>query len=369
MWLSNVNLFLLVISIAFLIAQIFVTQKQTAHLIFAVFCGSVAMVALKKLTGEQIGAYQYLIGMATCATCNAYWLLSRSLFRSTGAISLPHIVMAVAIAMLIMAKQGYLFVSSALGITPDNLFAQNLLGDLTGLLSSCIIVLTMWEGFRGYQAANTQEQAQRRFFIITIVSAVAFSTSLNSIAADKPALHQWSISLVTLVVLINTQLLLHWRFKPKAEPHNMVVNCDVQQQPLHQKSGEPVSVAERQFARVIQALLLDEQRYLQASLKVADIARELKVPEYRISKTLRTQLNAKNFNDFINKLRIEHACGLLTDPGKQHWSILVVSLESGFASVGPFTRAFKAITGSTPNQYRQSHLSKLTANHSKWRVA
>lgn len=369
MWLNNVNLFLLVISIAFLIAQIFVKQKQTAHLIFAVFCGSVAMVALKKLTGEQIGAYQYLIGMATCATCNAYWLLSRSLFRPGGAISLPHIIMAVAIAILIMAKQGYLFVSSALGISPDNLVAQNLLGDLTGLLSSCIIVLTMWEGFRGYKTANTQEQALRRLFIITIVSAVAISTMLNSIVADNPTLHQWLISLVTLVVLINTQLLLYWRFKPKTEPQAMVVERKVQEKPLNQNSDEPVSVAEKQFAQLIQALLLDEQRYLQANLKVADIARELKVPEYRISKTLRTQLNAKNFNDFINKLRIEHACGLLTDSSKQHWSILVVSLESGFASVGPFTRAFKTITGSTPNQYRQSHLNKVTPNSSKWRIA
>lgn len=373
MWHSNLNLFLLVISIAFLIAQIFVKQKQTAHLIFAVFCGSVAMVALKKLTGEQIGAYQYLIGMATCATCNAYWLLSRSLFRPTDAISLPHIVMALAIAVLIMAKQGYLFVSSTLGITPDNLFAQSLLGDLTGMLSSCIIVLTMWEGFRGYQAATRQQQAQRRFFIITIISAVAISTILNNMFADNPTLHQWSISLITLVVLINTQLLLHWRFKPEAEQQARALAGSIVQQkperPRSQISDQAVSVAEKQFAQQIQALLMDEQRFLQASLKVADIARELKVPEYRISKALRTQLNAKNFNDFTNKLRIEHACGLLTDPGKQHWSILVVSLESGFASVGPFTRAFKTITGSTPNQYRQSHLDKLAPDKGNWRMA
>lgn len=361
MWLSNLNLFLLVTSIVFLIAQIFVKQKQTAHLIFAVFCGSVAMVALKKLTGEQIGAYQYLIGMATCATCNAYWLLSRSLFRPAGAISLPHVLMAVAIALLIMAKQGYLFVSSALNITPDNQFAQNLLGDLTGMLASCIIVLTMWEGFRGYQAATTQQQAQRRFFIITIVAAVASSTIVNSILADNPALHQWSISLVTLVVLVNTQLLLYWRFKPKTQ--TMVVESNIQQKPHNENSNEPVSLAEQQFAQVIQTLLLDEQRFLQTSLKVADVARELRVPEYRISKTLRTQLHAKNFNDYINKLRIEHACGLLKDPSKEHWSILVVSLESGFASVGPFTRAFKAITGATPSQYRQCQLDKLAPNN------
>jgi AraC-like DNA-binding protein len=37
----------------------------------------------------------------------------------------------------------------------------------------------------------------------------------------------------------------------------------------------------------------------------------------------------------------------------------VVGLESGFASVGPFTRAFKAHTGFTPNQYRQNQLKSL----------
>ncbi|MFN6972415.1 MAG: AraC family transcriptional regulator [Rheinheimera sp.] len=32
---------------------------------------------------------------------------------------------------------------------------------------------------------------------------------------------------------------------------------------------------------------------------------------------------------------------------------MVVGLESGFASVGPFTRAFKATMGYTPHEFRQ----------------
>jgi len=86
---------------------------------------------------------------------------------------------------------------------------------------------------------------------------------------------------------------------------------------------------------------------------LTDLSTQLNVPEYRISKLLRTQFHASNFNQLINKLRIEHATTLLSDPTKHHWPVLVVGMESGFASVGPFTRAFKASMGYTPHEFRQ----------------
>jgi AraC-like DNA-binding protein len=43
---------------------------------------------------------------------------------------------------------------------------------------------------------------------------------------------------------------------------------------------------------------------------------------------------------------------LLSDPTKQHWPVLVIGMESSFASVGPFTRAFKATMGFTPHEFR-----------------
>jgi AraC-like DNA-binding protein len=51
----------------------------------------------------------------------------------------------------------------------------------------------------------------------------------------------------------------------------------------------------------------------------------------------------ENFNTFINEMRIKHARTLLKDPENAQWPILEVRLESGFASVGPFSRAFKSI--------------------------
>ena len=71
----------------------------------------------------------------------------------------------------------------------------------------------------------------------------------------------------------------------------------------------------------LQQLLFQEKLYLQANLRLTDVAQQLQVPEYRVSRLIRSQFHASNFNNFINTLRIEHAKSLLTDPATQHWSV------------------------------------------------
>ena len=65
-----------------------------------------------------------------------------------------------------------------------------------------------------------------------------------------------------------------------------------------------------------------------------------------------------NVNQFIHQYWIEHAQRLLHDEAQAKRSILAIGIDRGFASIGPFNRAFKAITGSTPRQYRAAARSR-----------
>jgi AraC-like DNA-binding protein len=47
----------------------------------------------------------------------------------------------------------------------------------------------------------------------------------------------------------------------------------------------------------------------------------------------------------------------LTDPAKRDLPILTLALEAGFQSIGPFNRAFKAATGTTPTEFRQLNMA------------
>ncbi|TMP24635.1 AraC family transcriptional regulator [Pseudoalteromonas rubra] len=352
MTLVSLHYLALATSLTCLLMQLSVKHKQTAHILFAVFCGSLAMIAAKKITGHSVGAYQYLIGMGACATCNCYWLLARSMFRKHQPIRLVHIALAVVIALLVVIQQGYLF-ANAQWLFVDSRFAvlTGVLSELTTLLSSCVLVLTFWEGCRGFNDSTKTEKAQRMLFLATFGLAVGISKSMQPYIIQSPELKDWTVSIITLFVLVSTQVQLLWHFslsgkhgrsgsvpESRAVSNTESVNCS--------NDGGPL-------LDTLNRLIHEEQVYLQPNLKVADLARALDVPEYRVSRALKPQLKEANFNQFINRLRIEHAQKLLRDPENQHWPVLVIGLESGFASVGPFTRAFKSVTGMTPNQYRK----------------
>ncbi|KZN67800.1 helix-turn-helix transcriptional regulator [Pseudoalteromonas luteoviolacea] len=353
-----VHFTLLAVSLTLLLAQLTVREKHSAHILFAIFCGSISMVALKQLTGDMIGPYQYLIGMATCATCNCIWLFSRALFREKNPIGLLHIAVALAIAALIMIQQGYLFATHRWALYPAWLpIFSHLLREATILLSSCILVLSFWEALRGFKHARKPEQQQRILFMVTFGCAVLVSKSVKGIFASDPEVLASIMSGITLCVLVGLQSLLFWRFQTSNSTVEETTNAYSSSQ---SDSNEiPCSIpleSDVELAKQVQSLLIEQNYYLQANLKVADIARALNVPEYKISKALRNHLHAKNFNQLINTLRVERAKQVLIDPDKQHWPVLVVGLECGFASVGPFMRAFKSYTGTTPNQYRQHAL-------------
>nr|WP_121270902.1 AraC family transcriptional regulator [Pedobacter schmidteae] len=65
----------------------------------------------------------------------------------------------------------------------------------------------------------------------------------------------------------------------------------------------------------------------------------------------------KCFTDFLNELRIGHACKLLQN---QKLSISEVCFESGYQNFTTFNMSFKKITGKTPSDYRKEYL--LSAN-------
>jgi AraC-like DNA-binding protein len=161
------------------------------------------------------------------------------------------------------------------------------------------------------------------------------------------------ISIVLLVAVIDWRQRTAQSGEVAKRTQDDITGSDASTNKINDTSGD----YDQLLAKQVEKLIVNESLYLQANLKVSDVAQHLSLPEYRISKALRYCLNAKNFNQYINELRIQHAQGLLADPNNQKWPVLVVGLESGFASIGPFTRTFKSITGLTPNQFRKQSLS------------
>lgn len=351
---------LFIVSLLLLCAQLWIRHKSAVHLWFALFCGSIAIMALQRLGGADWGIWQYLIGLGACLTCNGYWLVARALFRPGVAVDRRHIIVAAVVAALVMGHQLLQLLQSQWQPTAAVWAPANTAtAELLTLLSSTMLMLTLWEGCRGLTQLRGAERGQRLLFLASFTSALLLCLILAKVwpaAATDPKMQQNLAALAALWILGVTQGLILWRF-----PSRPAVPA-AEAEPEHEPEASAPAVlcaADQQLLAAITSALQQDQLFLQANLKVADLARCFNVPEYRISRVLRQQYPQWNFNQLINALRIQHAQQLLADPTKQHWPVLVVGLESGFGSAGPFSRAFKAVVGTTPHDYRQQQLSAL----------
>jgi AraC-like DNA-binding protein len=99
--------------------------------------------------------------------------------------------------------------------------------------------------------------------------------------------------------------------------------------------------------------MVKEKPYLNNTLSLPQLSRQLDIPSHYLSQVINEQLN-QNFFDFINRYRVDEAKQHLNNPEQAGKNILAIALDSGFNSKSAFYTAFKKHAGMTPTQFKQS---------------
>ncbi len=103
----------------------------------------------------------------------------------------------------------------------------------------------------------------------------------------------------------------------------------------------------------VKGVLEEKKLYLKYDLTEVELARELGIQPYILSKILNENVG-DNFNRFINRFRIEEAKKILLSPEYNQATIYAIARNSGFKTESVFYTNFKKYVGLTPNQYRKS---------------
>jgi AraC-like DNA-binding protein len=114
-----------------------------------------------------------------------------------------------------------------------------------------------------------------------------------------------------------------------------------------------LTAADQRLIATLLRLMADERIYRQESLTIGMLATRLSTPEYRLRRLINQGLGYRNFSAFLNNHRIEEAKAALADPAQAQVPVITIAMDAGFQSLGPFNRAFKAVTGVTPSDYRR----------------
>ncbi len=98
--------------------------------------------------------------------------------------------------------------------------------------------------------------------------------------------------------------------------------------------------------------------FLNEKLSLEDLSQELEEKSYKISRVINEKAG-RNFYEFINSYRVEHAKKLLLNPENQRDRIGEIMFDSGFNSKSTFNAVFKKETGLTPSKYRQKKSTSI----------
>ncbi len=98
---------------------------------------------------------------------------------------------------------------------------------------------------------------------------------------------------------------------------------------------------------------MESDIWREEGLTIRKLADTLQAPEHRLRKVINQGLGYRNFAAFVNEHRIGAACEVLADPIKADIPVITIAYEVGYASLGPFNRAFKDIVGESPTEYRK----------------
>lgn len=291
---------------------------------------SIAYILSHALDGSAARAFA-VVGLGACGWS---WLLTRALFDPA-----EHDTWWPRVVVLILAGS-----AAAMVLAPDGGMLSRVSSNFYNLSGSAALLLTFVEPFLRYRRDLPVGEKRFRYLFVSIYALLVaasilglWATSGSEEAARRDDLIK---SACAVIAVIGAGVAVWFRLR-----HPLAAL-----EPSPQKraaTSDDARLAER-----LSQLLRDEQVDIDPDLKIRDVAARLGEPEYRVSQCISAVMGFPNFNRLINHHRIERAKRMLVEGDR---SILDVAFDCGFASVGPFNRAFKDQVGMTPRAWRRAN--------------
>lgn len=121
-------------------------------------------------------------------------------------------------------------------------------------------------------------------------------------------------------------------------------------------SRQTLSPKEQLLHKKLIEIIEAEKAYLEPELSITALAARIGAPEHQVRTLINKAMCYRNFRAFLNSYRMKAAKSALADPQKADLPILTIAMDSGFASLSSFNRAFKEAERQTPSAYRQAQL-------------
>ncbi|MFZ3003432.1 MAG: helix-turn-helix domain-containing protein [Undibacterium umbellatum] len=292
-----------------------------------------------------------LVAMSV-ANAVLFWVFVQALFDDDYVLQLWHALAWFGVAAL-SALNCAVVAGSASIIAPLTMGVQRAIPLIFAILAALAAA-------RNWRTDLVEQRRRLRAFIVIAGSAYSILLLIARLSAPQGRLIGGTAMADVLVLLLIIAVVTYRMLKLGHLDLFPLPVVASQKQPVPLGNPLPVTVpdaGEDKLLIALQKLMQDERYYRSEDLTLASLASKMQIPEYRLRKLINQQLGYRNFNAYINAFRLGEVRAALVDPAQRDLPILTIALTSGFQSIGPFNRAFKAATGLTPTEYRKENMA------------
>lgn len=275
------------------------------------------------------------------ATVGWFWLFMQTLFEDRR-VQLWHTAVIVALAT----------VGAAAAYSPPDvsrwIWLVSNLAQAGLLLHALMIVLRGWKS----DLVETRRQLRGPFLaVVTVYTLVMRGLETWSTFNNDP---EWFLvfnaTTLALMCLAGTMVFLD----PRAGLFGEAERVEDKPKPT---AAAPDRAAQADLDR-LDRLMKADQIWREEGLTIASLAIKLSMPEAHLRRLINDQLGYRNFPSFVNSHRISEAKSRLADPDQARTPVSAIAFDIGFASLGPFNRAFREETGKSPSEWRREALGQ-----------
>lgn len=356
-WIHSASSFLAISQLLFLacLYLVYFPGKRLAHLI-ALFSICVIAYILSRQPAMRALPIIELLGLMAIAAPAVLWVIARYLFEDERRVHPLAWILIVSYMSLRFA--GQLLYDSG----PERAsFAFIFLFFLPQLIMLTLACHVVYMACRGRESDLVELRRQLRVpFAIGMGSIVGLIIGAGFFWDGSQQTDSLYFFLMFLLILfINLGM-----FQIHKDAPDLIHSVGEQPTPTVQGAAANAGAADAEMAtaqisrhdqimidRVLKAMK-QERLYAESGLTIGDLAARVSVQEYRLRKLINQSLHYRNFNQFLNRYRIEEAARRLLDPDEEHIPISSIALDVGYASLSSFNKAFKEIHGVTPSVYR-----------------
>ncbi len=329
-------------------------QHLRARLLAAAAIGSVAMLLDQPPTAMLLGHWRHLLWPLAIPVSGLTWWFIQSMFDDDYRIDRWQWL-----GMLTLSVFPALYSLQALGL-PLRWLAHTDLGLIPPL---AMLAHVVWLALSGMRDDLVAPRRRARSVVTMLVAATLAVSLLSEVLADRSiaaALRSMSFFVAAWLALgwvaTLSDTALGFESMPETRAHAPAKMPDTSAHAPAKTSA--IDPRERIFLDRLEAAMREDRVYLEPELSVGGLGRRLGLPEHQLRALINNVLGYRNFSSFLARARIDHAKAALSDPALARRPVLSIALDSGFASLATFNRAFKSLEGQTPTEFRHDALDQ-----------